>query len=156
MKVDMSLVAQSVKSLPAAQETQVQSLGWEDPWEKEMATHSSIIACRIPWTEEPGRIQSMGSKESDTTSWLNQNPVLLTIQRGSWVWNTKWLGGEGRALEMVPLRERKMNVCSVWNSGWEGCAKIQRQVKRVCLFKEIKKEEGCRLMRQETTESDFL
>ena len=64
----MSLVAQSVKSLPAAQETQVQSLGWEDPWEKEMATHSSIIACRIPWTEEPGRIQSMGSKESDTTS----------------------------------------------------------------------------------------
>ena len=48
---------------------------------------------------------------------------------------------------MVPLRERKTNVCSVWNSGWEGYAKTQRQVKRVCLFKEIKEEEGCRLMR---------
>ena len=49
------------------QETQVQSLGWEDPLEKEMATHSSIIAWRIPWTEEPGGLQSMGLQESDTT-----------------------------------------------------------------------------------------
>ena len=43
------------------QETWVQSLGWEDPLEKEVATHSSILACKIPWTEEPGRLQSMGS-----------------------------------------------------------------------------------------------
>ena len=49
------------------QEIQVQSLGQEDPLEKEMATHSSILAWRIPWTEEPGRLQSMGSQESDTT-----------------------------------------------------------------------------------------
>ena len=49
------------------QETQVQSLGWEDPLEKEMATHSGILACEIPWTEGPGGLQSMGSKESDTT-----------------------------------------------------------------------------------------
>ena len=56
------LVAQMVKSLPAARETQVQSLGWEDPLEKEMATHSSILAWRIPWMEEPGRLQSMGSQ----------------------------------------------------------------------------------------------
>ena len=49
-----------VKNLPAMQETQVQSLGQEDPLEKKMATHSSIIAWRIPWTEEPGRLQSMG------------------------------------------------------------------------------------------------
>ena len=62
-----SLVAQSVKNLPAVQETQVQFLGWEDPLEKEMATHSSILAWRIPWTEEPGRLQSLGSQESDTT-----------------------------------------------------------------------------------------
>ena len=48
-----SLVAQSIKNLPAMQETQVQSLGWEDPLEKGMATHSSILAWRIPWTEEP-------------------------------------------------------------------------------------------------------
>ena len=57
-----SLVAQTVKSLPAVQETQVRPLGWEDPLEKGMATHSSILAWRIPWTEEPGQVQSMGSQ----------------------------------------------------------------------------------------------
>ena len=51
-----------VKNLPAVQETQVQSLGMEDPLEKEMAIHSSTIAWKIPWTEEPGRLQSMGSQ----------------------------------------------------------------------------------------------
>ena len=50
-----------VKNPPAMQETWVWSLGWEDPLEKEMATHSSTLAWKIPWTEEPGRIQSMGS-----------------------------------------------------------------------------------------------
>ena len=60
-------VAQLVKNLPATQETRVRSLGQEDPLEKEMATHSSILAQRIPWTEEPGRLQSMGHKELDTT-----------------------------------------------------------------------------------------
>ena len=54
-----SLVAQTVKRLPAVQETRVRSLGWEDPLEKEMATHSSILAWKIPWTEEPGGLQSM-------------------------------------------------------------------------------------------------
>ena len=62
-----SFIAQLVKNLPAVQETQVRSLGWEDPLEKEMATHSSTLAWRIPWIEESGRLQSMGSKESDTT-----------------------------------------------------------------------------------------
>ena len=55
-----SLVAQMVKNLPAVQETQVRSLGWEDPLEEEMTTHSSTLAWRIPWTEEPGGLQSMG------------------------------------------------------------------------------------------------
>ena len=55
-------MAQTVKRLPAMQETQVRSLGWEDPLEKEMATHSSTLARKIPWTEEPGRLQSMGSQ----------------------------------------------------------------------------------------------
>ena len=55
-------MAQTVKNLPAVQETQVQSLGQEDSLEKEMATHSSILAWRIPWTEEPGRLQSTGSQ----------------------------------------------------------------------------------------------
>ena len=57
-----SLVAQMVKNLPAMQETWVRSLGWEDPLEKRTVTHSSILAWRIPWTEEPGRLQSMGSQ----------------------------------------------------------------------------------------------
>ena len=57
-----SLVIQTVKCLPTMLETQVRSLGQEDPLEKEMATHSSILAWKIPWTEEPGRLQSMGSQ----------------------------------------------------------------------------------------------
>ena len=62
-----SLIAQSGKNLPAMQETQVQFLGQEDPLEKEMATHSIILTWRIPWTEEPGRLQSVRLQESDTT-----------------------------------------------------------------------------------------
>ena len=57
-----SMVAQLVKNLPAMQETLVQFLGWKNPLEKEMATHSSILTWKIPWTEEPGRLQSMGSQ----------------------------------------------------------------------------------------------
>ena len=57
-----SLVALLVKNLPAVQETQVRSLGWEDPLEKEMATHSTILAWKLPWTEESGGLQSMGSQ----------------------------------------------------------------------------------------------
>ena len=57
-----SLMAQTVKNLPAMQDTWVQSLAWEDPLEKGKATHSSILAWRIPWTKEPGRLQSIGSQ----------------------------------------------------------------------------------------------
>ena len=59
-------MAQIAKNLPAMQETQIQSLGWEDPPEKGMATHSIIVAWRIPWTEETGRLQSMESAKSRT------------------------------------------------------------------------------------------
>ena len=55
-------MAQMVKRLPGMQETRVRSLGWDDPLEKEMATHSSTLVRKIPWTEEPGRLQSMGSQ----------------------------------------------------------------------------------------------
>ena len=60
--IGASLVAQLVRNLPVMQETWVQSLGWEDPLEKGKATHSSILAWRIPWTEKPVRLQSMGSQ----------------------------------------------------------------------------------------------
>ena len=59
-----------VKNLLAVRETWVQSLGWDDPLEKGMATHSSVLAWRIPWTEEPGGLQSMGSQRVDTTEQL--------------------------------------------------------------------------------------
>ena len=57
-----SLVAQKLKRLPGMWETPVRSLGWEDPLEKEMTTHFSILAWKIPWTEDPRRLQSMGSQ----------------------------------------------------------------------------------------------
>ena len=60
MYLRASLMAQMVKHLPAIQETRVQSLGWEDPQEKGMATYSSILAWEVPWTEEPCGIQSVG------------------------------------------------------------------------------------------------
>ena len=64
--VGTSLVAQTVKRLPTIRETRVQSLGWEDPLEKEMATHSSTLAWRIPWREEPGRLLFHGVEKSRT------------------------------------------------------------------------------------------
>ena len=64
-------MAQKVKNLPAVQETRVRSLGQEDPREKGMATHSSILAWRIPWTKEPGGLQSMGSQRVRNDSATN-------------------------------------------------------------------------------------
>ena len=61
-----SLVTQTVKCLPAMRETWVQYLGWEDPLEKEMATHSSTLAWKIPWMEKPGRLQSLRLQRVDT------------------------------------------------------------------------------------------
>ena len=72
-------IAQMVENLPVMQETQVQSLGQEDPLEKEMATHSSILAWRIPWTEESDRLQSMDVKELDTTEQLSFSHSYFTI-----------------------------------------------------------------------------
>ena len=62
------------------QETQVRSLGQEDPLEKEMATHSSVLAWEIPWTEEPGRLQSMRLQESDTTERLNHHQLYQCLK----------------------------------------------------------------------------
>ena len=67
------------------QETWVRSLGWEDPLEEGMATHSSILAWRIPWTEEPGGLQSMGHKESDMTERLSTHTTLSIDNLKIWV-----------------------------------------------------------------------
>ena len=74
-----SLVAQTVKHLTAMQETWIRSLGREDPLEKEMATHSSILAWKTPWTEETGGLQSRGRKESDATEQLTLSLSLCCI-----------------------------------------------------------------------------
>ena len=70
-----------VKTLPTMQDTWVDPLGWEDPLEEGMAAHSSILAWRIPWPEEPGGLQSMGSQESDTTGRLHTHALELFINR---------------------------------------------------------------------------
>ena len=70
-----------VKCLPALPETRVRSLGWEDPLEKEMATHSSILAWEIPWMEEPGELQSMGSQKVGLTEQISKHSTAF------WFWN---------------------------------------------------------------------
>ena len=74
-----SLVVQMVKNPPAMQETQVQSLGWEDPLEKGMATYSSILARRIPWTEEPGGLQSIGLQRVGH-NWVTNTCVIDAVK----------------------------------------------------------------------------
>ena len=73
-------MAQVVKNLPAMRETQVPSLGQKDSLEKEMATHSSILSWKVPWTEGPHRLQSMGLQESDTIEVIEYNLYLLAFQ----------------------------------------------------------------------------
>ena len=73
-----SLATQMVKNLSAMQETWVRVLAQEDPLEKEMATSSSNLAWRIPWTEEPGRLQSMGSQKSHTHDWVTKHACTHT------------------------------------------------------------------------------
>ena len=80
-----SLVAQLVKNLPAIQETRVHFLGWEDTLEKEMATHSSNFAWRIPWTQEPGGLQSMGSQEMDKTILQSLIPHRKNVIYGDYI-----------------------------------------------------------------------
>ena len=118
-----SLVAQMVKHLPSMRETQVQSLGWEDLLEKEMAAHSSTLAWRIPWTEEPGRLQSMGSQRVKhdwatslhfTSYWASLVAQLvknLPAMRDIWVWSLDWED---------PLKTGKATPSSIllWRIPW--------------------------------------
>ena len=98
------LVAQTVKNLPAVWETQVRSLGWEDPLEKGLATHSSILAWRSPWTEEPGGLWSIGSQRVShdwvtfslsaltdyvVWAWL---PLRVSVPSGKFMGSSRWAG----------------------------------------------------------------
>ena len=86
LSIRASLLPQTVKNLPAMQETGVQSVGEEDPLEKEMATHSSTLAWRIPWTEEPGRLQSTGSQRVRRDLVTKQQQSLYKVPLGCSHW----------------------------------------------------------------------
>ena len=107
-----SLLAQLVKSLPEMQETLVWSMGQEDPLEKEMATHSSIIAWRIPWTEEPGGLQSMGSQRvrnnwktntfTFSAGWSVGNREPCWVFNGVWTYSLRSMSPHDSAVPLVP------------------------------------------------------
>ena len=98
-------MAQTVRNLPAMQGTQVGSLGWEDLLEKRMVTHSSILAWRIPWTEEPGGLQSMGSQEvrhnSMTNTRCSTQGALYKMSGGQEAERGGRAGGGGRGMGAV-------------------------------------------------------
>ena len=132
---EASLVAQRLKRLPAMQETLVRSLSWEDPLAKEMATHSSILAWRIPWRKEPGRLQSTGSQRVGH-DWATSLSLSLSLRKdqtcvscaGRWILNP-WTTRE--VLEksfqylrltllslLLSLMLRPGNLCAVVGKGW--------------------------------------
>ena len=101
---DLDCILNLVKSLPTSRETQVGSLGWEDPLEKEMAMDSSTLALKIPWTEEPGRLQSIGSQrighdwETSLYYLYSCNSAQCKMGIQCWTWKSR----------LVPGRERSM------------------------------------------------
>ena len=136
-----SLVAQTVKRLPTMWETWVGSLGWEDPLEKEMATHSSILAWRIPWTEEPGGLQSVGLQRVGQTERLHfhfslhprrivtqgtitySDDILSTaVAMG---WGGRWEGGPGWGAHVHPW----LIHVHVWQKPLQYCKAISLQLK---------------------------
>ena len=113
-----------VKRLPAMQETWVRSLGWEDPLEKEMAIHSSILAWRIPWTEEPGGYSPWSCKESDTTEqWTHTQKV------------EGWRCGSGTDLKKGKSRKQESTRRLGWNKNTRqsvACSLMIRKIQTIC------------------------
>ena len=110
-----SVVAQMVKRLPAMQETWVGSLGQEDPLQKEMATHSSTLAWKIPWTEEPGGLQSMGSQRVEH-DWATSLTLLLSVTAISDFWPPNMnlqLQSTGCCYPSPPLIAEELGECKV-------------------------------------------
>ena len=150
-----SLVAQRIKHLPAKQETRVRSLGWEDPLEKEMATHSSILPWRIPWTEEPGGLQSTGFQRVGhdwATSYTWIAIFVKTKRLGKWelVEIRRWGKRKGERLLGIPFLIAVGNLILVtldtveisinWDSRplgnwwWSPWSQNQLRVPQFCLF----------------------
>ena len=108
-----SLVAQMVKNMPAVQEIRVQSLGQEDPLEMEMATHSSILAWKAPWTEEPGGLQSVGSQRV-RHDWVTNTCIMLKV------------------LYMFPYKYKVFTVFYSWNAYW--ICKLQKWERKLTWY----------------------
>ena len=107
-----SLVAQRLKHLPGMWETQVWSLGWEDPLEKAMAPHSSTLACRIPWREEPGRLKSMGSQRVGH-DWATHTLTHTAFSKPSLnIW---------KFMVHILLKPSLQNFEHYFTSMWDGC-----------------------------------
>ena len=108
-----SLVAQMVKNPPAMQETWVRSLGWEDPLEEGTATHSSILAWKIPWTEEPCRLQSMGSQRVGHDWATKHSTAQLAISPTCWTSSIHFTGCQhSHGPENLHMKFRTKNRCS--------------------------------------------
>ena len=99
-----SLVAQTLKHLPTMWDTWVRSLGQEDPLEKEMVTHSSILACKIPWTEEPSRLQFMGSQGVGHDWVTSLHFKAMAPHSSTLVWKIPWTEEPGRLQSMGSRR----------------------------------------------------
>ena len=99
-----------VKNVPAMWGSQVQSLGWEDPLEKGKATHSSILAWRIPWREEPGGLQTRDLKESDTSEQLNTVTVLCDYDKMCCICDLKIVRNKYRKILKVRKNEIDKNI----------------------------------------------
>ena len=119
-----SLVAQRLKNPPAMWETWARPLGWEDPLEKEMATHSSIFAWRIPWTEEPGRLQSMESQKVGH-DWTAKHST--AINTGNHAHHHQLLGKCTSKLQDTTLMPTRMTMIKKVGNyrWWRGCGKVR-------------------------------
>ena len=111
-------MAQTVKNLPAMHKTQVQSLGWEDPVETGMATHSNILAWKIPWTKEPGRLEFISCKETDTTEQLTLSHFIPKNSSDSWVVVYKEFKSWASSFEnFIPVKSAShSNLCVIHKS----------------------------------------
>ena len=138
-------VAQTVKRLPAKRETWVQFLGWEDPLEKEMATHSSTLAWKIPWTEEPGRPQSMGSQRV-RHDWVTSLSLSFSscgeqgLLSSCAAWPSHCSGHSCCGLQCCSSQapEHRLSSCGTWASPMEK----ERATHIIILAWEIPKDRG--------------
>ena len=113
---DLDYILDLVKRLPTSQETQVGSLGWEDPLEKEMATDSSTLAWKIPWTEEPGRLQSIESQRIGH-DWATSLYYLYSCNSAQckmgiqcWTWNSRLVSSRERSMSRLILSPCLFNL----------------------------------------------